>query len=315
MTQRQADALLVLIAIIWGTTFTVVHSAVESYPPFALIALRFGLAALVFAPMLYRRRAALNRRAIGVGALLGTLLLLGFATQTLGLQYTTPARAGFITGLNVVLVPVLGLVLGLWPPPRALLGVGVAMIGLLILFFGCRLPWLNCAVDPTAVAGRWLGDLLVLACAFAFAMHIVAVSRWATALPVVPVNAFQLVVVTALAAGASLLFERPLSMPTAPVWAAGLFLGVIATALVFALQLHVQRYTTATHTGLIFALEPVFAAFFSWWWTGEALTGAIWIGGGLMLLGVILAELPARRAPRRRRSTAAIDAAMADGEA
>jgi drug/metabolite transporter (DMT)-like permease len=275
----------VLIAVIWGTTFTVVHESVAAFPPLALIALRFGFAAAVFGPRLVRERRALSRSALGVGTLLGGLLFAGFATQTYGLALTTPARAGFITGLNVVLVPLLGLCFGQRPPRRALVGVLIAVVGMLVLSWGSAVP-------GAGAAGAWRGDLLILACAFAFAMHIVAVSRWSTQLPVLPVNTVQLLVVALLAAAASLAFDRPPAWPSLGVLGAALYLGVVATALVFALQLRLQRHTSATHTALIFALEPVFAALFSWLWTGEALTAAVLLGGGLMLLGVVAAEVP-----------------------
>jgi drug/metabolite transporter (DMT)-like permease len=295
VSQRRADLLLVLIAIIWGTTFTVVHETVATFPVFALVALRFACAAVVFVPALAPvgsgQRARLDWYGIKVGILLGALLFTGFATQTLGLQYTSPARAGFITGLNVVLVPLLGLGFGQRPPQRALVGVALAVAGLAILSWGCRVPWLACAADQGSAPQQRRGDLLILVCAFAFAMHIVAVSRWANALPVVPVNGVQLLVVALLAGAIALVVDRPIPTPTLAVWGAALFLGLIATALVFALQLALQRHTTATHTALIFALEPVFAALFSWYWTGEALTAAVLLGGGLMLLGVIAAEV------------------------
>lgn len=316
MTRRRADLLLVLIAIIWGTTFTVVHETVATFPVFALVALRFACAAAVFLPTLAsgaaRQRARLDRQGITVGVVLGALLFIGFATQTLGLQYTSPARAGFITGLNVVLVPLLGLGFGQRPPLRALVGVALAVAGLTVLSWGCRLPWLGCGAAESVAREQWLGDLLILACAFAFAMHIVAVSRWANALPVVPVNTVQLVVVAGLAGLIALSFEQPIPQPTPAVWGAALFLGLIATALVFALQLALQRHTTATHTALIFALEPVFAALFSWYWTGEALTPAVWLGGGLMLLGVIVAEV-SFGAPAGEPLLAAVDEPALDG--
>lgn len=296
MTQRRADLLLVLIAVIWGTTFTVVHEAVGTFPALALIALRFMCAAAVFVPWLIWQRTPLTRRMISVALLLGVLLFAGFATQTFGLRYTTPARAGFITGLNVVLVPLLGLAFGQRPPRRAIIGVGLALVGLAVLSSGCGMRWQpTAALQCTGLGGsapqQRLGDMLVLACALAFALHIVAVSRWAITLPVVPVNTLQLIVVALLAGSATLATDRPLPVPSASVWSAALFLGLIATALVFALQLTLQRHTSATHTALIFALEPVFAAFFSWLWTAEALTFAVWLGGGLMLLGVIVAEV------------------------
>lgn len=317
MTQRRADLLLVLIAIIWGTTFTVVHETVATFPVFALVALRFACAAAVFVPTLAsraaRQRTWLDRHGVKVGIVLGVLLFMGFATQTLGLQYTSPARAGFITGLNVVLVPLLGLGFGQRPPQRALAGVALAVVGLAVLSWGCRLPWLGCAAADNVAQQQWLGDLLILVCAVAFAMHIVAVSRWANALPVVPVNTMQLVVVAALAGMSALVFDRPIPQPTLAVWGAALFLGLIATALVFALQLALQRHTTATHTALIFALEPVFAALFSWYWTGEALTPAVWLGGGLMLLGVIAAEISFGRPAAEEPLLPIADEAVLDG--
>jgi drug/metabolite transporter (DMT)-like permease len=295
LTQRQADLVLLLIAIIWGTTFTVVHQAVATFPPLALIALRFGCAALLLVPLMLRQGLRLHEWKVGM--LLGGLLFLGFATQTLGLRYTTPARAGFITGLNVALVPVFGLLLGQRPAPRALLGVVVAIVGLAVLTWGCAIPWLGCTLDTAASAQQQLGDLLVLLCAVAFALHIVAVSRWATRLPVTTVNTWQLIAAALLAGSTAVALERPIPAPSPGVLGAVLFLGVIATALVFALQLRVQRYTTATHTALIFALEPVFAALFAWLWIGELLTPAVLVGGAIMLFGVLLAELP----PLRRR--------------
>jgi drug/metabolite transporter (DMT)-like permease len=305
LSQRTADALLVLIAVIWGSTFAVVHASVDAFPALALIALRFGCASAVFIPAVMREKAALSRSVLGVGALLGMLLFIGFTTQTVGLQYTTPARAGFITGLNVVLVPLLGRIWGERPPRRALIGVVIAVLGLLMLSWGCYLPGFTCASTGDAAPQQWLGDILVLLCSVAFAMHIVAVGRWAIRLPVIVVNTVQLLVVTILAGLTSLLVSWPPSVPDRDVWVSAIYLGLVATALVFALQLKLQRYTTSTHTALIFALEPVFAALFSWLWIGEVITGAILVGGALMLVGVMVAEVgwPNRRGMLRRRLT------------
>jgi drug/metabolite transporter (DMT)-like permease len=127
-------------------------------------------------------------------------------------------------------------------------------------------------------------------------MHIVAVGRWAIQLPVLTVNTIQLLVVTILAGFTTLVVAWPVPMPDRNVLTSAVYLGLVATALVFALQLKLQRYTTSTHTALIFALEPVFAALFSWFWIGEVITGAIMLGGAIMLVGVMVAEvgLPGR---------------------
>ncbi|GAC1650773.1 MAG: hypothetical protein NVS4B8_25250 [Herpetosiphon sp.] len=129
-SNRRADASLVLVTLIWGTTFTVVHEAVTAIPPLALILLRFGLASLALAPFAFRRGNALSLRGVVVGLGLGALLFLGFATQTLGLATSSPARAGFITGLNVVLVPIFGWLWGHRPGPMVILGVALSMLGL-----------------------------------------------------------------------------------------------------------------------------------------------------------------------------------------
>jgi drug/metabolite transporter (DMT)-like permease len=292
MTQRKADLGLVLLTVIWGTTFTIVHESVRVFPPLAFIALRFSVAAAVFLPVLWARRAEL-RANLRPGLILGGLLFGGFATQTLGLQRTTPARAAFITGLSIVLVPLIALAWGQRPPRRALLGVALAVVGLGLVCFGCRIPWLGClALEEHAEPQRLVGDAFVLACAVVYAFHIVGVSHWTARLSPLALNGIQLQVVAVAAALAALLTERPIPAVPLRVASAALFLGIVATAAVLTLWLSLQRYTTATHAGLIFALEPVFAAFFSWLWTGEALTAAIWSGGALMITGVVLAEVP-----------------------
>lgn len=281
-----------LLTLVWGVTFSVVHQAMRSYPPLSFLALRFCVAAIVTAPLLLTRRQEL-RASLWPGLVLGALLFGGFATQTAGLAHTTPARAGFITGVNVVLVPIFAMSLSHKPARRALVGVVMAFVGLTIVSFGCQLDWLGCAATEEAVASRYLyGDALVFACAVLFAMHIVGVSRFTARLPASTLNALQLVVVTLLSAVGAAAFERPLSWPSREVGGVAVFLGLVATAVALAVWLRVQRYTTATHTALIFSLEPVFAAFFSWLWTGERITPAIWLGGGLMLAGVLLAEIP-----------------------
>jgi drug/metabolite transporter (DMT)-like permease len=292
VTRRQADVGLVLLTIVWGTTFTVVHQSVQAYPVFCFLALRFGVATIAFLPATWRRRHELSG-SLRAGIVLGVLLFGGFAAQTLGLQRTTPARAGFITGLSVVLVPMFGRLFGQRPARRAVVGAVLALAGLGLVSFGCRLPILGCASSEAAAgAGRLIGDLWVLACAFIYTFHIIGISHWTSRLSPLCLNGVQMAVVALLSGAFALGLERPLPAPSIGVTVAALFLGVVATALVLALWLLLQPHTTATHAALIFALEPVFAAFFSWLWLGEPITAAIWSGGALMFGGVILAELP-----------------------
>jgi len=291
LNKRRADLLLIVITIIWGTTFTIVHSAVDELTPMVLVALRFGAAALVLLPFAGDMRG-LGRRGIIIAVGLGAILFSGFALQTFGLERTTPGRAGFITGLNVVIVPILGRLVGQRAAPRVLAGIALALVGLSILSWGCQIPALGCAPEAIAAAGWSIGDTLVLLCAVAFALHIVVVGRWAPGLSVRPLNTLQLLTVALLATGMSLLDPSQLRFRlSVETVIAVLFLGIVATALVFGMQLVAQRAASPTRTALIFALEPVFAAFFAWLWIGEPLTSAVWLGGGVMLTGILFAEL------------------------
>ncbi len=290
MKRWQADVALLLLTVVWGTTFTIVNQAVQAYPPLAFIALRFAVGSLAFLPFLLKRRRELRANLVP-GVSLGILLFLGFATQTLGLARTTPARAGFITGLSVVLVPLFSRALGQRLRRRTLAGVVLAVAGLAVVSWGCRWGWLACEAAEMHLPERALGDAFVLLCAVAFALHIVAVGHWTRTRSALALNGIQLAVVC-VAAALSSLFAESRPAVALSVWTAALFLGVVATALALAAWLSWQRHTTATHAALIFTLEPVFAAFFSWLWIGERVTPAVWLGGTLMLLGVIVAELP-----------------------
>ncbi len=299
MTRQQADAGLVLVTVVWGVSFSAVHEAMRFYPPLSFLALRFAVASLALAPLLILRRREV-RRSVGAGLALGALLFGGFATQTAGLTHTTPARAGFITGLSVVLVPMIAFSFGQKPARRALVGAVLAVAGLAVVSFGCRLSQLGCSAEPAAGPERLRGDALVLACAVLFALHMVGVGRFTAKLPPSTLNGVQLLVVALLSGLTGVAFERPLSAPAPAVAGIAAFLGFVSTALAFAVWLRLQPHTTSTHTALIFSLEPVFAALFSWWWTGETITPAIWLGGGLMLAGVLLAELPLARSAETR---------------
>ena len=278
-----ADVSLVGVTVVWGTTFVVVKLAVEAVDPLLFVALRFGLAGLVLAAL---RWSALRRapRATWVAGLwLGLLLLAGYGFQTFGLRETTPARGGFITGLSVALVPLLDAAL-----LRRRLGRGPT-IGVLLSTLG--LLALSAPLDAADWSrGSWRGDLLVLGCAFAFAMHIVGVGHYAGRHDPGAITTVQVGVV-GLLAGLGALALGAAGPTDGGVWLAVAYMGPVATALVFFIQNWAQTHTTATHTALIFTLEPVFAALFSFALYGEQLGPRALAGGALILAGVLAAEL------------------------
>lgn len=285
MKRWQADLILGGVALIWGSTFVTVQNALDDVAPLTFVGFRFTVATLVLLALFAPRVRRVTRREALSGALIGVWLAGGYAFQTIGLQSTTTAKAGFITGLSVVIVPLLATVLLRRPPGRGpTVGILAATVGLAFLSLDR-----NLRVQT--------GDLWVLACALMFALHIVSVAHFSPQSDVVRLTTVQIATVAALALSASVVFETPrLALPLA-AWAAIGFTGVVATALVFSLQVYVQRFTTPTHTALLFSLEPVFAAFFGWWWANEVLGPKQIVGCGLILAGMIVAELGDGHAP------------------
>ena len=132
--QITADLFLLMVTVVWGGTFVMMKNAVSLYPVFRFLTVRFALATLVLLMIGWRRLATLGRRGVVAGVLIGLFLFVGYGLQTMGLQYTSASKAGFITGLSVVIVPILSaLVLRRQPAREALLGVTLATVGLALL--------------------------------------------------------------------------------------------------------------------------------------------------------------------------------------
>jgi len=290
-----ADISLLTIAFIWGLTFVMVQDAVRAYPVFAFLSARFILAflTLLLLTFLLRGRMAGWGQAtpmgkqIGAGIVIGLFLFAGYAFQTMGLVYTTPAKAGFITGLSVALVPLLGvLLLRERPHPAVWAGVGLATAGLALLsLVGVNLGE---GVNP--------GDVLVFFCALSFAGHIFITGRFAHRMNPLVLTLTQLLTVAVLATVVSHFFEPPTPIfPGGQPLFVAIFTGVLATAVAFGVQTVAQRFTTATHTALIFATEPVFAALASFAIIGERLGPPQVLGGALILAGMVTAELGPRK--------------------
>jgi drug/metabolite transporter (DMT)-like permease len=295
LSPRRADLLILLITLIWGTTFAIVHQASAAFPPLALVAGRFFIASIVLLPAAVFRRQ-LSAQVLRAGGLLGILLFVGFAAQTWGLARTTPSRSGFITCLYVVFVPLLRRLLGERIPARVIAAVAVSVLGLALLAGGCQIPALGCSTFEAALPQRSTGDRWTLVCAFAYAIHVIGVSRWTRGLSILAVNAIQLTVVALLAGLGAALTERPIPTPTASVVIALVFLGLVATVVTFSIMLKAQPQTTPERASLIYSLEAVFAALFSWYWLGEVPSLAVLLGGGLMMSAVVMLEWPSGNA-------------------
>jgi drug/metabolite transporter (DMT)-like permease len=300
-----ADFALVVLTLFWGITFTFVKNVLEVSSPGVFLVARFGLAVLVLAPVALWRRRPLGAGFFGRGAVLGLLLFATFAFQTIGLAYTTPSRSGFLTGLCVLLVPFVSrFLLGRHVRPSAWVGVALAVVGLFVL----TRPFAGTVPDEVR-----LGDALTLGCAVACAFQIALMSEWSPHHPVVPFTLLQIAVTFA---GALLLV--PFEQVRLDASRMGTFAGVVAftgvwmTAGAFFVQNWGQRHTTAVRAALIYTLEPVVAALFSHFYGGEPLAAPDWIGGGIIVLGVLAGEVGGALEARSRAE--APDAAVAPAE-
>jgi drug/metabolite transporter (DMT)-like permease len=272
-----AELSLAAVAVVWGATFPLGKIVLRSLGPFQYLALRFGAASVLMAPLAWRERGRVGRRGWRAGLLAGGVLFAGYALQTVGLRYTTASHAGLITGLNVVFIP---LFLLAWTRrlPNAVLGAAVLLAagGLwLLLWQGGRLG---------------AGDLLVLGCAAALALQAILVGR---AAPLVPPAAFacvQVATVAVLAGAVALAAEpRPAAVPESAAGAI-LFMAVAATLGAYIAQAWAQRIVSPTRTGLLFAIEPVAAVGFGVAWLGEPLGPRQAAGAAAILLSVVIGE-------------------------
>jgi drug/metabolite transporter (DMT)-like permease len=258
------------VTAVWGVTFVQVKDAVAIYPILPFLAVRFGIAALVLAPAA-PRVAGLGRSGLAAAALAGVLLGSGYVLQTVGLERTSVSSAGFVTGMYVVLTPLIALVL-------FRLRVGAAAWG------GVVLATLGLAM----LAGSAAGDLLVLAAAAVYSLQIVLMERYA---PRYDPFAFTLVELAVGFAGLALAAIPTAAVPHGwTVWGALLVTGVFASALGFLVQTWAQQRTSATRTALVFALEPVWAAVFGYTLAGDRLGALGWSGCAVIMAGIVLAE-------------------------
>lgn len=284
MTRGRAILSLWATCLIWGAAFPLAKLALRDATPMAFTAVRFLVASALIAPSL--RRA--TREEWRAGAVLGTLLALGFATQTIGLQWTTASRSGFITALYIPFVPLIVFLVYRTVPDRlATLGLAIALGGMVLL---TRLAGLPGDVNT--------GDLLTLLCALCFAAHMVATGAYARRFAVGRLMMTQIATAALLTTIATPLLEHPRFAPTPLLVGMVAYEAVFASVVALRLQLAAQRVLSPTYAALVYTLEPVVAALTSLLILGDRLTPVQWLGGALILAGSLLPELPKQRLTR-----------------
>jgi len=270
---------LVAITVVWGSTFVIVKDALDTIPPSLLLAVRFTLAALALS------WTGIDRRAVVPALWLGLLAFAGFATQTVGLGITSASNAAFITGLSVVLTPVVAAVF--WRRPlarRDYVAAGVGFVGLAVIATRDGLSAVNA------------GDLLILLTAVSYALFIVYLGEVGGRVNANSLAFMQHLPMLVLA----WLWAAPVVsvIPEVPAgtWAAIAFLALVATAGVAIVQVHAQRVVPAHVAALVFGLEPVFAALFAYLLLGEQLGWRGLLGGALLVASILYSQVGQARA-------------------
>ena len=285
----RADLLMLLIALIWGSAFIAQTGGMEHIGPFLYTGLRFALGALTLLPLLLflRRRGRqrrLNQDTFKGGLLMGLVLTLGINLQQVALLFTSVTNSGFITGLYVIVVPLLGLLLGQRSHLGTWIGASLSVVGMGLLSIG----------DNFQVAS---GDLLQLAGALAWGIHVLLVGHYSSRHDATLLSILQFAVCAVLSLALALAFEPIQADRIVLALPELLYGGVIAAGIGYTLQVFAQRGAIASHAAVIFSLEAVFAAFFGAWLLDEALSGRGYLGCALMFAGMLAAQLWPRQPP------------------
>lgn len=295
---RSAKAHLLLLAVvfIWGSTFVLVKDALADISPLLFNLLRMALASICLG-LLYRRHIGhIDRQGLLFGSIAGLFLATGYQFQTTGLRLTTVPKSAFLTGMTVIFVPLLIAVPKLRPAgtnaPRwnAFAGAALAFVGIVLLTTPA-----HSGLDFRSIN---TGDLLTLACALGFACHVLALAHFSPRMKFEQIALLQVTFATVFMAICLFPFERPFVHWSIRVVVALAVAAVLATAVAFTVQSWAQQFLPATHTAVLFTLEPVFAWLTSWIVVGERLGVRSGAGALLILAGICVTELlPSRIQP------------------
>jgi drug/metabolite transporter (DMT)-like permease len=281
----KAHLLLLGATFVWGATFMVIKAALADATPLVFNAVRMTFAAVVLCGLFFRQLRRIPVGAIRAGFEVGTLMWLGYEFQTAGLLYTSASKSAFLTGVSVVLVPLLLALFWRGHVNRyTLAGVFAALIGLYLL---CVPP-----NQGLSLASLNRGDLLTLACAVAFAFQIIILGRRAQHFDFVHLVPVEISVCALWMIISIPIADRHAFIRFTPsmLWALAVT-ALLGTVGCFIVQAWAQRFTPPTHTALIFSLEPVFAGLTSYIFLGERLGPRSFLGAALILTGVLASEI------------------------
>ena len=296
------NLMLILTALIWGCAFVAQSVGMEYVEPFTFNALRCFMGAIVLLPLIYvvdRKRTELikdnklkektpdekkkERRTLIVGGICcGVALTLGSSLQQMGLVHTTAGKAGFITALYILIVPVLGIFLGKKAGKKVWIGVAIAVVGMYLL----------CVKEGFSIA---YGDFLVFLCAIAFSFHILVIDYFSPKVDGVKLSCIQFFVCGIFSSIVVALFENPDPQKILQAWLPLIYAGVLSCGVAYTLQIVAQKNTDPTVASLILSLESVFATLAGWIILNERLSAKEFMGCALVFAAIILVQLPDKR--------------------
>ena len=275
----RADALLLITTFFWGITFVIVKEAIEEVGVFLFLSQRFTLAFLLLLPVCLALRHPFTTKSLKQGIILGTSLFGGYALQTMALLYTTASNTAFLTGLNVVFVPLIGaLIFRQLITLNMKLGVVLAAIGLYLL----------CTTKAWTLNN---GDILAILCAICVALHVILTGSFARSSDVYWLATIQLGVIAVFSTLIAKFTSHEIFVWHPEILWPLVICVLFATIFAFLVQTSMQRFTSPTHTALIFCMEPIFAALYAYWAIDERLGFWRLIGATLILAGMVLSKI------------------------
>ena len=273
-----ADMSLLLVAIMWGGGFIAVKGALDSITPFYIMAMRFGISVIIMLVVFRKKIKDITINELKIGTLVGLLLFLGFAAQTVGMKYTTAGKNAFLTGTNVVIVPFLYWVISKRRPDS------YSLVSAFLCFIGIGMLTLDGGIHIG------LGDSLTLLCALFFAAHIVSVGFFIKKVDAISLVIIQLGAAAVFSIIAALIYEPiPQAINSDTIFAIG-YLAIFSTMIAFIIQNVAQKYTTSTHAAIILCLESVFGSILSVIILNEIFTSKMILGSLTIFIAIITTE-------------------------
>ncbi|MDO5062427.1 MAG: DMT family transporter [Peptostreptococcaceae bacterium] len=279
--QLKADLLLLLVVACWGISFYLIDLSLKEMGPFTLLAFRFALAFLIVYLFFFKKVKTVNKTTLKYAMFASVFLSAAYVASVYGVLYTSLTNAAFLCAMTVLFAPIFTFIFKKQRPNKKFAFV------LILCTLGMALLTLS---DELTVA---IGDLYCIVCASTFSINLLIVESAVTKEEVDAFNmgVYLLGMVGLIMLVCAFLFETPTLPQTPGVWASALFLSILCTGVATIVQAIAQQYTTASHVGLIYTLEPVFAAIVAYFLAGEVLRPRGYLGAAMMILSILIMEI------------------------